>query len=255
MGRVVEAKRRPGGDGQAILRCCQGRPRPTAPKPLIGIAGILNPALPPRPQIVPQPLAPLLQQGPQQHQPPPLRPDRRRRPFPHPTQGRAPRPHPVGLGHVVQRLGQQHDPRPRRPRRLGDQPVPRRPRPRRQSRPGPRSIPAQPAPVGPDRARGLAREQGPVCAHGIEIVIHRQGQQPPSPRRRPVGGQMQQGHRIPAARERHRHWLGPLMIQPPIQPGEDPAGQPLGVVWAQLQFARVRSCVARVFCAAVAVSA
>ncbi|MNF00006.1 hypothetical protein D3C80_1987620 [compost metagenome] len=66
---------------------------------------------------------------------------------------------------------------------------------------------------------------------------------------------MQQRHGVAAARQSHRHRLGPFMIQPPIQPGEDPAGQPLGVVWAQLQFAHVRSCVARVFCAAVAVSA
>ncbi|MNS55905.1 hypothetical protein D3C72_887510 [compost metagenome] len=234
---------------------CQRRPRPTASEPLIGIGRVLDPPQSTRPQKHPQPLAPLVQQGPQQHQPPPLRPDRRRRPFPHSPQGRAVRPHPVRLGHVIQRLGQQHDPRPRRPRRLGDQPMPRRPRPRRQPRPSLGSIPAQPSPVGPDRARRFAREPGPVRAHGVEIVIHRQGQQPPPPRPGPVRRQVQQGDRIAAARQGQHNGLSPFRGQPPIQPGEDPTGQAAGVVWRQLQLARVRSCVARVFCAAVAVSA
>ncbi|MBB6383240.1 hypothetical protein HNP51_002024 [Brevundimonas bullata] len=86
-------------------------------------------------------------------------------------------------------------------------------------------------------------------------MIHRQGQQPPSPRLRPVGGQMQQGYGVPPARQGDSDRFRPARLQPRVQPREDAAGQPLGVVWAQLQFARVRSCVARVFCAAVAVSA
>ncbi|QTC89637.1 hypothetical protein [Brevundimonas pondensis] len=66
---------------------------------------------------------------------------------------------------------------------------------------------------------------------------------------------MQQGHGIAPARQGQDDRLGPLAVQTPIQPGEDPTGQALGVGWRQLQLARVRSCVARVFCAAVAVSA
>ncbi len=70
---------------------------------------------------------------------------------------------------------------------------------------------------------------------------------------------MQQGDRVAPARQRQGDGLGPprtlVSGKPRVQPGEDPAGQAVGVVWRQLQLARVRSCVARVFCAAVAVSA
>lgn len=86
-------------------------------------------------------------------------------------------------------------------------------------------------------------------------MIDGQGQQPPPVRPRPIGGETKQGHGIAPARQGQSHRLNPPRIKPGLQPGEDPAGQALGALWRQLQFARVRSCVARVFCAAVAVSA
>lgn len=75
---------------------------------------------------------------------------------------------------------------------------------------------------------------------------------------------MQQRQGVAPARKGQNDWgpgdrLSPSRIpalgQPRVQPGEDPAGQAVGIGCAQVQAARVRSCAARVFSAAGAASA
>ncbi len=201
--------------------------------------------------MIPQRLAPLLQHRTQQHQPAPLRPDGRRRPVAQAPQRRAPGPHPFALGHVIGRVAGQDDARARVPRRLGQQGVARRPRARRDAGSASRLRPEQSAPIGARRAGGFGGETGPGRAVGIEVVVDRQGQQPPPPRLRPCGGEVQQAHGVAPARQGQGDRFRSSVVQARVQPGEDPAGQ----VVHQLQLARVRSWVARVFCAAVAASA
>ncbi len=201
--------------------------------------------------MITQRLAPLLQHRTQQHQPAPLRPGGRRRPAAQASQRRALGPHPLALGDVIGGVAGQDDARPRIPRRLGQQGVAPRPRPRRKAGAASRLRPDQTAPVGARRARCLGGEPRPGRAVGIEVVIDRQGQQPPPPRARPFGGEVQQGHGVAPARQGQGDRLRSNVVQTRVQPGEDPAGE----IAHQLQLARVRSWVARVFCAAVAASA
>ena len=89
----------------------------------------------------------------------------------------------------------------------------------------------------------------------IKAVINGQGQQVPSTQPCPVGGQMQKGDGISAARETQRQWHLGLLHQSFIHPVNKPAEQISLGHCPQRQLARVRAWVARVFKAALAVGA
>ena len=158
-------------------------------------------------------------------------------------------------------MGEQHDPRPGRPRHVGDQRMARRPGRRRQAGRRPGAVPANAAPFGPDRGCRLRGDGIPASACGAQSVVDGNGQQPTSAPRGPQCRQIQEGHGVAAAGQGQDDGTLNMKFKTRIQPLEDPRRQTgdrsrrVGPDRRQLHPARVFTCVARVRRAAVAPSA
>lgn len=142
-------------------------------------------------------------------------------------------------------------------------------RARRRGKPGGGfgAAPVEPAPVGPGLTGGAFGEGGPARTVGVETVIDGQGQEAPAVGAGPVGGEMQQGEGVAAARQGQGERMIDVRLQPRGQGGQDGPGPVGGIVrqpglraaagaaGATGQPIRVRASVARVLTAALAPSA